>query len=124
MLTNKTITSQVIRGMGKGNALGFPTINLAYGKLELPFGVYAAKVYTQTGVFFGALHFGPISIFGILKPSLEVHLLDFEGDLYGQKVRVEILKKIRKTKDFSTVESLKKQLADDVKKIKMVVKIP
>ena len=114
---HKIIISQVIRGAGRGKSLGFPTINLAYHKLELPFGVYSAKVYTRVGVFWGALHFGPCKIFGLTEPSLEVHLIGFDGDLYGKKVKVEILKKIRDTMDFNTADDLKKQIERDIQEI-------
>ncbi len=117
----KTITGSVIRGMGIGKSLGFPTINLACNKLQLPFGVYSARVYTQMGVFFGALHFGPISIFGIVKPTLEVHLIDFHGDLYNKKVKIEILKKIRDNMDFADTDALKKQIERDILDIKKLL---
>lgn len=97
-----------------GKKIGFPTINVAYSTLDLPFGVYTSKVYTGYGTYKGALHFGPRKILGIDEPCLEVHLLDFSGDLYGQEVTIDVYQKIRDTRSFDSMESLKRQIRLDV----------
>jgi riboflavin kinase/FMN adenylyltransferase len=109
-----TIFGTVMKGTLMGRKIGFPTINVAYDSLSLPFGVYGSKVYTSSGVFKGALHFGPRKVLGLMEPSLEVHLLDFSGDLYGQKVRIEVFEKVRETRDFDDMDSLKRQIRYDV----------
>lgn len=117
-----------------GRKIGFPTININYGnqlfpkdnqggesRYILPFGVYTAKVYTSSGVYKGALHFGPRRVLDPLmqlQPALEVHILDFSADLYGHEVKVEIFEKIRDTQDFPDFESLKKQIGRDVEAVR------
>lgn len=101
-----------------GRKMGFPTINIAYEKVTLPFGIYAARVYTPLGVYKGALHFGPKSVVGNPEPSLEVHLLDFSADLYGREVAIEVLEKIRDVKSFESMETLKRQIRYDVEYVK------
>lgn len=109
-----TISGTVMKGVLMGRKMGFPTINVAFDSTDLPFGVYVARVYTSEGVYKGALHYGPRKIMSLMEPSLEVHLLDFSGDLYGQEVKIEVLEKIRDTKDFDDMDSLKRQIRYDV----------
>ena len=114
MQIQKTIIGTVMKGAMLGRKMGFPTINVVYDVLELPYGVYVSRVWTDNGAYKGALHFGPRRILNVEEPALEVHLLDFSGDLYGQKVKIDVLEKIRDTQDFENMESLKKQIRLDV----------
>ena len=57
---------------------------------------------------------GPVPTFGVEKPLLEVHLLDFDGDLYGQTVTVEFVRRIRDIVRFDTSEALQHQLQQDL----------
>lgn len=109
-----TIDGTVMKGLLMGRKMGFPTINVAFGATDLGFGVYATRVYTSLGVYKGALHYGPRKVLGLMEASLEVHLLDFSGDLYGQKVKIEVLEKIRDTKDYDDMDALKRQIRYDV----------
>jgi len=109
-----TISGTVMKGVLMGRKMGFPTINVAFDSTDLPFGVYATRVYTSSGIYKGALHFGPRKVLGLMEPTLEVHLLDFSGDLYGQEVKIEVLEKIRDTKDFDDMDALKRQIRYDV----------
>ncbi len=109
-----TIEGTVMKGILMGRKMGFPTINVAFDSTDLPFGVYAARVYTSYGIFKGAMHFGPRKVLGLMEPTLEIHLLDFSDDLYGQKVKIEVLEKIRDTKDFDDMDALKRQIRFDV----------
>lgn len=109
-----TIEGTVMKGMLMGRRLGFPTLNVAFSTTDLPFGVYATRVETPEGVYKGALHFGPRKVLGLIEATLEVHLLDYSGDLYGQKVTIEVFEKIRDTKDFDNMDALKRQIRYDV----------
>ncbi len=114
----KEVQGIVVKGTLIGRKIGFPTINVEYDRLDLPFGVYVSRVHTQDGVFIGAMHFGPKATMGITEPSLEIHLLDFSGDIYGQSVRIEVLEKIRDVRGFDSLETLKKQLRLDVEHVR------
>ncbi len=114
----KNISGTVMKGALLGRKMGFPTINIIYDVLDFPYGVYACRVTTSLGVFIGAMHFGPRKVLNLEEPALEVHLLDFSDDLYGQQVKVEIIEKIRDTKDFESMDSLKRQIRLDIEAIR------
>ena len=114
----KVIEGTVVKGAFMGRKIGFPTINVAYVNLDMPFGIYISRVQTPLGTYKGALHFGPRLVFGIEEPSLEVFLLDFNDDLYGQKVIVEVYDKIREVRNFENLDSLKRQIRLDVECVK------
>lgn len=104
------ITGVVQHGDERGRLLGYPTANLDLCNLVVPpFGVYGAKVGTHQGM----ANVGNNPTFGVTTPRLEVHLFDFQGDLYGQEISVVLGPKIRDQKHFPNVEELKAQLAQD-----------
>lgn len=112
-----TITGTVLHGRGVGHTLGFPTANidLSQTRKMLPKeGVYAVKVQG----FVGMANLGTMPTFGIEKPALEVHLLDFDGDIYGQTVTVEFLHRMRDIVRFDSAEALQHQLQQDLEQIK------
>jgi len=115
------IRGTVVKGAMLGRKMSFPTINLLYSELALPFGVYVSRVETPLGVYRGAMHFGPKSFAKNEEPSLEIHLLDFSGDLYGAQVIVEIFGKIRDVRKFDNTESLKRQIRLDVESVRSAV---
>jgi riboflavin kinase/FMN adenylyltransferase len=112
------VTGTVTRGDGRGRSIGFPTANLseiAPEKLLPPPGVYAVRVDLAAGPMrVGALHLGPRPTFEGAEPTLEVHLLDFEGDLYGQRLRVHFVEQLRGIRRFESVADLTAQLQRDV----------
>jgi riboflavin kinase/FMN adenylyltransferase len=111
------ISGEVVEGQKLGRQLGFPTANLVYPPelIELPYGAYSVKVGDNKGVAnFGikpTINHRPSTI------NLEVHILDFERDIYGQTINVEFLKMLRPEKKFSSLEELKSQIAEDIKEI-------
>jgi riboflavin kinase/FMN adenylyltransferase len=107
----------VIRGDGRGKKLGFPTANLRVplnGKLIPPPGVYAVRGGLKGGVFGGALHIGPRPTFSGSPPTIELHLLDFQGDIYGEEIRVEFIRFLREVQPFSSASALVDQLKCDI----------
>jgi len=111
------IRGLVIRGDGRGRRLGFPTANLfvpVNGKLVPPAGVYAVRGCLKRGVFDGAIHIGPRPTFTGSRPSIELHLLDFDGDIYGEEVRVEFIRHLREVRPFASASALVEQLRYDV----------
>lgn len=107
-----SISGKVVHGAQLGRTLGFPTANV-HMRHERPAltGVYAVKLDGLPAV--ANLGARP-TIAGIPKLSLEVHVLDFEGDLYDQHVHVEFLHKIRNEQKFDGLGALKAQIAKDV----------
>lgn len=110
-----TIHGQVIHGRRIGHQLGFPTANIDYGSYFLPCGgVYAVKVYVQENCYMGMCNIGYNPTFHALKKaSLEVNILDFDEDIYGQEVFVEFYELIRKEQTFPSKEALVHQLQHD-----------
>src|SRR5258705_182875 len=87
------IRGTVVRGAGRGRTIGVPTLNLESpdpSKLLPPDGVYAARVVLKDGrTFGGMMNQGPRPTFGEDARALEVHLFDFSGELYGETVDVQ-----------------------------------
>lgn len=111
----------VVRGDGRGRHIGFPTANLAGidpSKLLPPAGVYAVRGVLRRGSWMGALHLGPRPTFQGAAPSLEVHLLDFEGDLYGEELRVDFIERVRGISRFDSPGALATQLRRDVERVR------
>ncbi len=111
------IRGLVVRGDGRGRELGFPTANLfvpVNGKLIPPPGVYAVRGCLKRGVFDGAIHIGPRPTFTGSQLTIELHLLDFDGDIYGEEVRVEFIRHLREVRPFASASALVEQLRFDV----------
>jgi riboflavin kinase/FMN adenylyltransferase len=104
----------VTPGAGRGRTIGFPTANVTGVQTVLPRdGVYAGLAHFQGQRFTAALNLGPNPTFGESQRKLEVHLLDFQGDLYGETLDVEFLERIRDTVRFDGVDQLASQLQQD-----------
>lgn len=109
------ITGTVEHGAERGRELGFPTANLSEIQSLLP----AAGVYCGFGSVGGqrypaAIHLGANPTFENSGLNVEVHLIGFSGDIYGQSLQVEFLSKLRETQKFPDAEALKVQLAIDI----------
>ena len=113
-----SVSGPVAHGRGFGHSMGFPTANidLATTRKMLPRdGVYAVSVKSsELGIKKGMANLGAMPTFGIDSPSLEVHLLDFKGDLYDQTVTVEFIHHLRDIVRFASVEALQRQLQQDM----------
>lgn len=110
------LVGKVIQGKQLGRTIGFPTANL-----ELPSqkclprdGVYAVQVkITDQSKFFGVMNIGMRPTVGGDRRSVEVHLFNFQGDLYGQQIDVDISKFIRAEQKFDSFDALKDQIQID-----------
>jgi riboflavin kinase/FMN adenylyltransferase len=119
-----SIRGVVVRGDGRGKGLGFPTANLQIAgsdKLIPPQGIYAVRGVLRSGTYAGALHLGPRPTFKGSPPSIELHLLDFDRDIYGEEVRVDFVEQLRGVEPFTTVDALVAQIRVDVEKARHVV---
>ena len=112
---NFTLEGRVIQGVGRGKGLGFPTANLSTEKEILPRpGVYAVKVRYRDDMYNGVMNIGFNPTFGTERISLEVHLLDFSADLYGEMIRVYFVERLRDEQVFESVDHLVKAIDNDV----------
>lgn len=109
------IQGTVSRGAMRGAQLGFPTANLESIPTVIPCdGVYAAIGILGDQRLPAAVNVGPNPTFGEMQRKLEVHLIDFSGDLYGQSLGVEFVERLRATTSFAGIDPLKEQLALDI----------
>jgi len=113
------IRGTVVRGAGRGRTIGIPTINLASPdprKLLPPDGVYAVEVRIlapDSKILGGMMNQGPRPTFGEQARTLEIHLFDFDGELYGETVNVEWVRRLRDVQAFSSRDALVAQLERD-----------
>jgi riboflavin kinase/FMN adenylyltransferase len=105
----------VSRGQRRGATLGFPTANLEGVQTLVPAdGVYAARTELDGQSWAAAVNVGPNPTFGEDARKVEVHLIEFSGDLYGQRLTVDFLRRLRDTRRFSNATELVAQLRRDV----------
>ena len=119
-----SVRGLVVRGDGRGKSLGFPTANLHVGfgeKLLPPPGIYAVHGVLRSGPHHGALHLGPRPTFRGSPPTLELHLLDYTGDLYGEEVRVDFVRRLRDVRPFASAQDLVEQMKKDVEETRRVL---
>ena len=110
------VVGRVGEGERRGRPLGVPTINLSElspRKLLPPDGVYAVRVEWRGGSAGGMMNQGPRPTFEDGRRVLEAHIFDFDGDLYGEWVRIEWIERLRDIERFGSVEQLQKQLERD-----------
>lgn len=109
-------TGTVVHGKKLGRTIGFPTANLEIEenyKLIPAYGVYAVECMVENQNVNGMLNIGIKPTFEGESASIEVHLFDFDGDLYDKKIKVALRKHIREEQKFSSVDDLKSQLKKD-----------
>lgn len=120
-----SITGCVAHGFQEGRRIGFPTANIvpeSAEKLVPGNGVYATRVSVEGGEWMPAmLNIGTNPTFQRQQTTIEAHIIGFEGDIYGRKVRVEFGRKLRDEQRFESVEALQKQLEADKKEVLMVL---
>jgi riboflavin kinase / FMN adenylyltransferase len=111
-----SVQGRVVRGAGRGRTIGIPTINLAPPppeKLLPPDGVYAVSVRIGKRQYGGMMNQGPRPTFGEQARTLEIHLFDFDDELYGETVVVEWVRRLRDVQAFSSRDALVAQLERD-----------
>jgi len=115
------IKGTVVRGSARGRQIGFPTANIDGVKTLLPgAGVYACRVYRNgKKLADAATNIGPNPTFGENTAKIEVHLLDFDGDLYGEELDVEFCMRIRGVVRFASAPELSRQLIRDIAEIRL-----
>lgn len=113
-----TVETHVIKGDQRGRTIGFPTANLSLEDHVQPaFGVYAVKVEIEEGphkgTYDGVANVGRRPTFDKEDVLLEVHIFDFDGDIYGAHMAVSFIEHLRDERKFDGLDSLKAQIAAD-----------
>lgn len=122
------VEARVEHGDARGRKMGFPTANMHLGHCLAPaFGVYAVRVAILDGDRVVARHdgvanFGIRPMYQVQVPLLETHLFDFDGDLYGKYLSVELIRYIRPEAKFPSLDALIAQIAADAVKAREILK--
>ncbi|MCX7905505.1 MAG: bifunctional riboflavin kinase/FAD synthetase [Elusimicrobiales bacterium] len=112
-----TIEGIVKKGAGIGKKLGYPTANLEVDKKKLlPHGIFVVKVLIKGKVLEGIANIGRKPTFGTSNNDIlcEVHIFDFNNDIYSENISILLLKKIRDEKKFDNILALKHQIEKDI----------
>ncbi|MEE1259092.1 MAG: bifunctional riboflavin kinase/FAD synthetase [Paludibacteraceae bacterium] len=118
-----SLAGTVVKGFQVGRTIGFPTANIAYDDSRMlpKDGVYAARVAVDSHLYDAMLYVGSRPTVNTGKISVEAYLFDFSDDIYGKKVNVCFMERIRESIKFNSVEDLKKQLEKDEIKAKQLM---
>ena len=111
----------VVKGKQLGSTIGIPTANIELNQqTELPrFGVYAVKINVNSQVYLGCMNIGiNPTVDSNGQTKIEIHILDFDKNIYNQQVSFELIDFIRDEKKFNSVEELKLQITTDIAEIK------
>jgi riboflavin kinase / FMN adenylyltransferase len=118
-----SLRGKVVSGAGRGEDMGFPTANLnvSNGQAIPPDGVYAGLAHINGNIFQAMMNIGCNPTFGNNERTIEAFILDYHGDLYGHELTVDFVSRLRDEKKFNNIDELKKQVAEDVKKGKVIL---
>jgi len=105
-----SFTGVVQRSSKRATALGYPTANIPLS--DDSSGVYAARIFVDDQVYRAAAFADP------KREILEAHIVDFDGDLYNKEITVELVRKIRDTKQFEDDDAQREAIVDDVAKVR------
>ncbi|HOJ27868.1 MAG TPA: bifunctional riboflavin kinase/FAD synthetase [Spirochaetota bacterium] len=111
-----TLRGTVVKGQMRGRLLGYPTANITPDdpdKIIPKDGVYAVRVHINGMLYHGMLNIGTNPTFENTERTIEVHIFDFDADIYGQTLEVFFIERIRDEKRFGSVTELKEQLHND-----------
>src|SRR5580658_6002884 len=116
------LNGSVVRGRERGRTIGFPTANLA-NETECvpPDGVYATRVILADGAHPSITNVGMRPTFAESARSIEAHIFDFDRDLYGERIKLELIERIRPERKFDNAEALKAQIAIDLGKAREIL---
>lgn len=117
------VSGPVVHGEGRGQTIGVPTANVAVSEgMTLPAnGVYAVRAEVNGRRYGGAANLGIRPTFDGQTRSLEVHLFDFSGDVYGQPMRVEFISRLRPEQRFASVGELVQQIQTDLRQARAIL---
>ena len=112
-----SLRGKVVSGTGRGEGLGFPTANLDINMGQpLPLdGVYAGWAYINGKAYQSMTNIGQCPTFGSNERRVEAYLVDYQGDLYGAELQLDIVARLRNEQKFDTEDDLKAQVAKDVR---------
>ena len=116
---NYAISGIVVKGDGRGRALGFPTANIAPKHAIIPAdGVYAVRLFVRDRSYEGIANIGSRPTFNKQGLTIEVNVFNFDEDIYGEDISLYFIKRIREEKKFESVDALIQQINADIQEAK------
>lgn len=117
-----SVKGEVIAGSKRGKRLGYPTANLEVKGYLIPYeGIYAAKIRMDKKIYNGVVYIGSNPTFQRNTLFVEVHLFDFDKDIYGKSMEVSFIERIRGEKSFKTEKELINQISKDVEEARIIL---
>lgn len=107
------IKGEVIHGRGNGKKVGMPTANLDIKDVQIEYGVYACYVYIKDKKYLGVCNIGIRPTVDSQK-TIEVNIIDFDEDIYGEIITIELISKLRDIVKFNSLQEVKKQVDKDI----------
>ncbi len=116
------VSGEVQHGDARGHLLGFPTANLSLDRdrAMLPDGAYAVRARFKGHDRFGIANIGSNPTFDGKESRLEIHLFDYAGDLYGVRLKVVFIERLREERHFGSADELRRQLCDDERRARRI----
>lgn len=119
-----SVVGEVVGGRRLGRTIGFPTANISVGRRQLlpATGVYAAETMIGGTKYAAMVNVGEnptVSDSGRIR--IEAHLIGFKGDLYGRRLEIEFLRRIRDERKFDSIEDLRRQLQQDLNDVTKII---
>ena len=116
------LSGSVVRGRERGRTIGFPTANLACETECIPpDGVYATRVILDDGAYPSITNVGMRPTFAESERAIEAHIFDFARDIYGQRIKLEMVERVRAERKFDNADALKAQIALDLAKAREIL---
>jgi len=123
MPLKKKIKGVVKNGKARGRTFGFPTINIeTHLRPKIKQGVYVCRLNIDDETYYGVMHYGQRPTFSERALRLEVHIFDFDYDVYGTEVTIDFYEFIRSTVRFTSKEKLIEQITKDLIRAREILK--
>jgi riboflavin kinase/FMN adenylyltransferase len=117
-----SLAGTVVRGAGRGRLLGFPTANVAPERPPLvPLGVYACRARLRGIGQKAVVNLGRQPTFGENEVAVEAHLIDFQGEIYGERLALALVRRLREEMKFPSVDALRHQIAADAAEARRIL---
>jgi riboflavin kinase / FMN adenylyltransferase len=125
MFKKTIIKGIVVHGRQDGRKIGFPTANITFDDntlvFDLDMGIYASRIKVKNTWYDSATYYGKAVTYNFDKVILETHILDFDQDIYGEKVELEIIDFVRPVVKFDSLDELKIQISLDCTECKDIL---
>jgi riboflavin kinase/FMN adenylyltransferase len=116
------VSGPVVHGRERGRKMGFPTANIQSRTECLPpDGVYATRIVLADGAHASITNIGMRPTFAEPERTIEAHIFDFDRDIYGEDVKLELVERIRPERKFESAEMLGAQIASDLKRAREIL---